>query len=531
MLAFVLGMAVLTWTATGLAGLFAHGSWPDGVSFARTPTAISALLHEPHDMAAAWPETPARQLSGYGLFWGILISQLMVLIVLTVFVLGTLARWRAVRQAAREEAEAAEVLPPGPEGHGYGYERHPGYGPGPYGGPAAYGQQGPPPPATDAYPDPYAGDAHPAAPTAPYTPPRAPRTAPAAEEAVAAPAAAPEAVPDDVPGAAPDAEQDGGAPTAVLPTVTAPRPAAPDGLLVAPSAEAAVRAVCEAEGAVLVVTGDPALYEDTVGSRTGIGPAHVFDPAQLTTAATRLRWAPHRDCEDMPTARTRAAALLAPVRSPARADAAVHDAAETLLRCWLHAAAVAGEPFRQVHRWALSGSSKDAVRILRTKTGATSGSAGELEATLTAHAERREAATDLVRLALNSLSQLHIRNACTPSRADRIAWDSFIAETGTLYVVGQPLEAPHRGDPAAMPLVTALASAVVEHGRRTAERSPAGRLDPPLTVVLDHPATVAPLPELTSLLADGAASGVRTVALVRSEEQLRTWWPEILRGR
>ncbi|AXK36948.1 hypothetical protein DVA86_35015 [Streptomyces armeniacus] len=282
---------------------------------------------------------------------------------------------------------------------------------------------------------------------------------------------------------------------------------------------------------MLVVTGDPDLYTDTVGARSKLGPAHVFDPAQLTTAPTRLRWAPHRDCEDMPTARTRAAALLAPVRSPARGDSAVHDAAETLLRCWLHAAAVAGEPFRQVHRWALSGSSKDAVRILRTDTAATAGAAGELEATLTAHAERREAATVLVRRALNALSQLHIRNACTPSRADRIAWDSFIPEGGTLYVVGTPIEAPHRADPGAMPLVTALTSAVVEHGRRMAERSSAGRLDPPLTVVLDHPATVAPVPELPALLADGTAAGLHTLALTRSEEQVRTWWPELLRGR
>ena len=27
-LAFLLGMTLLVWTATGLAGLFAHGSWP-----------------------------------------------------------------------------------------------------------------------------------------------------------------------------------------------------------------------------------------------------------------------------------------------------------------------------------------------------------------------------------------------------------------------------------------------------------------------------------------------------------------------
>ncbi len=33
-LAFLLGMTVMVWTATGLAGLFAHGRWPSGLSFA-----------------------------------------------------------------------------------------------------------------------------------------------------------------------------------------------------------------------------------------------------------------------------------------------------------------------------------------------------------------------------------------------------------------------------------------------------------------------------------------------------------------
>ncbi|UXI79514.1 type VI secretion protein, partial [Streptomyces vinaceusdrappus] len=101
-LAFLLGMTVLVWTATGLAALFAHGAWPSGVTFTGTPLAMRHLVAQPHDIAGAWPDTPASDLSGYGLFWGLFIGQLMVLVVLTVFVLGTVARWRAVRQRATE---------------------------------------------------------------------------------------------------------------------------------------------------------------------------------------------------------------------------------------------------------------------------------------------------------------------------------------------------------------------------------------------------------------------------------------------
>lgn len=96
-LAFLLGMTLLVWTATGLAALFSHGAWPDGVTFTHTPLAMRHLIGRPHDVPGAWPDAPAGALSGYGLFWGLLIGQLMILFVLTVFTMGTLARWRAVR--------------------------------------------------------------------------------------------------------------------------------------------------------------------------------------------------------------------------------------------------------------------------------------------------------------------------------------------------------------------------------------------------------------------------------------------------
>lgn len=112
-LAFLLGITLLVWTATGLAGWFANSAWPSGVTFTRTPLAMRSLIAEPHDIPGAWPDTPAGQLSGYGLFWGLFIGQLMILVVLTVFVLGTVARWRAVR-AGRRAGKAAPGNEPAP---------------------------------------------------------------------------------------------------------------------------------------------------------------------------------------------------------------------------------------------------------------------------------------------------------------------------------------------------------------------------------------------------------------------------------
>ncbi len=76
-----------------------------------------------------------------------------------------------------------------------------------------------------------------------------------------------------------------------------------------------------------------------------------------------------------------------------------------------------------------------------------------------------------------------------------------------------------------MPLLTALVSSVVERGRRMAERSSSGRLDPPLTLVLDDIAAVAPLPEPSGPAGLRCGAGPGDARLLRSREQARARWP------
>jgi hypothetical protein len=286
----------------------------------------------------------------------------------------------------------------------------------------------------------------------------------------------------------------------------------------------ATQAVRDAEGPALVVTSNKTVWQDTKDARAKLGPVLLYDPTHLCDTPARLHWSPTTGCEDKQTAVKRATALLAPVRPTAKIDQAVADTAETLLRSYLHAAAIDGRTIRHVHRWSQGTQIQDAVRILRTNPKAAPGAAGELEAALTSHPERRDIAQELTSRALSSLFTVNIREACTPNRTDALSLDSFANEGGTLYLVGESIEDP-RTNPGAMPLLTALASSVVERGRHMAERSSAGRLDPPMTLVLDDVAAVAPLPQLPELLATGADRGLPTLALLRSREQARARWP------
>ncbi|MFE2378734.1 type VI secretion protein [Streptomyces sp. NPDC059398] len=606
LIVFLLGLTLLVWLATGLAAVFSHGAWPHGVTVSHTPVAMRELAASPKDLATAWPDTPAGRLSGYGLFWGLLIGEVLVLLVLTVFVLGTFTRWRAVRAARRTAAKGTGADRPygtdrsygtsGPYGARYGETQAGPDGTGPEPEPTVTPRVAPPrspeqratepyeprepypPQGTEQHPAPGlpagtappegsatpaaaipAGTATPAtaAPTAtpaPSTPTPATSGAPATPAtpinpgtpgAPSAPATPSTSAAPINPGtrvtpstsatpttpstpATPSTPTTPGTPVTVIAPVPAETPLPAPLVRFGPVADrraAAVQAVSDAAGPALVVTSSPAVWAETKDARAKLGPVLVYDPGHLCDTPARLHWSPTSGCDDADTAAARAVALLAPVRPAARIDSAMADTAETLLRSWLHAAAVDGRPFRQVHRWAQgAGPAQEAVRILRTHPRARSGSAGLLESALTAYPERRDMAQELTARALSALSSVHIREACTPNRTDSVTLESFIHEGGTLYVVGEAIEDP-RTHPGAMPLLTALASSVVEHGRRLAARSTDGRLDPPMALVLDDIAAVAPLPQLPELLTTGQTHGLHPLALLRSREQARARWP------
>ncbi|MDJ0345121.1 TraM recognition domain-containing protein [Streptomyces sp. H10-C2] len=629
-LGFLLGMTIMVWTATGVAGLLAHGRWPAAVHFTRTPLAMRHLIGRPHDIPGAWPESPPLELPGSGLFWGIFIGQLMILFVLTVFLIGVLTRYRVVRarrRAARSgttdgsvplEKDPSPVPRPrdadlrrpsnggrkasaAPADNGthpaapQGYHTPPQPGattPSHPGAPVPVGYGAQPPPGAQMAPQGHDAAGQPVLPAAPVgygalgvggapaAPPGAGAPAPGAPVGVNSPGPSGYAVrpvpgfpspggygEHGIPGAhlAPpgagvySAPSGAGAPAyanspapggygAQPPFAGGPagpgaaggeQPAAGDplagaelsrtyALFAASRGDKAKRAVepaiLNATGPVIVTTADAETYHRTVGNRSKLGPVAVFDPAHLIDIPGRLRWAPHTGCEDSAKAATRAAALLAPLRPTSSLDSMTFAAAETLLRCWLHAAGVDGLPFRQVHRWAAGGAAGgEAVRILRTARTAAPGWSGELESILHAHPERRDAAQALIHRGLECLNSIHIRDACNPGRVGALDLESFVAERGSLYVVGEAIEDP-RARPGAMPLLTALVSSVVEHGRSMAARSSAGRLDPPMTLVLDDIAALAPIPELPELLATGRIAGLPVLAVFRSPEQARDRW-------
>jgi type IV secretion system protein VirD4 len=110
-------------------------------------------------------------------------------------------------------------------------------------------------------------------------------------------------------------------------------------------------------------------------------------------------------------------------------------------------------------------------------------------------------------------------DACSPSAEQQFDTAAFLRGGGTLYLLGTT-----GAQLTVAPLITALVEDLVDAARRQAATTTGGRLEPPLTLLLDEAANIAPIPSLPNLLADGGGSGVTTVCVLQSLAQARARW-------
>ena len=109
--------------------------------------------------------------------------------------------------------------------------------------------------------------------------------------------------------------------------------------------------------------------------------------------------------------------------------------------------------------------------------------------------------------------------ACCPFPGDELDIERLLLENGTLYLLGKGSRLG-----AVAPLITALADEVFDRAERLATRMPSRRLDPPLLGLLDEAPSIAPVPTLPELLADGRGRGIVIVYAMQSFSQAVTRW-------
>ncbi|GIM89830.1 type IV secretory system conjugative DNA transfer family protein [Paractinoplanes toevensis] len=282
-----------------------------------------------------------------------------------------------------------------------------------------------------------------------------------------------------------------------------------------------IPAVADARGAVLTTSTRLDVAEVTYTRRTRIGPTYIFEPQGEIPGVPRLRWSPIEGAQDQIVAMLRATGFAA---GSGIGDESVEngrwfrDQAATILRGLLHAAALDDTATMvDVLAWSQNPANPRPERILRAH------GVDNWADRLTRHRETTGRARDTIQSvvagALDAFNDPRVLAACSPPRGTQFKPLEWLAESGTLYLVGtrdaQALIAP---------LLAAISEDIIYHAKTRALTMPGGRIEPALYFIGDEIANIAPLPSLPSVMSEGGGSGIAVSAFAQNLPQLRERW-------
>jgi len=297
------------------------------------------------------------------------------------------------------------------------------------------------------------------------------------------------------------------------------------------SSSLVVPGVVEAPGAVVVTSTRPDVLRAAAKLRAQVGPVFVFDPDGLASGSgvAPLPWSPVAGADDVSVALRRARAMVgAGGRTGPDADFWTGAGSDLLARLLL-AAAVGDRTAEDLASWAsspgtLAGAAKTLSAAARDRPEYAR-FASDLTSTATSAAQATSASVlAVVGRSLACLANPLVAQSVNvlPDRAVDAA--ALLRSRATIFCLATP------GGSSPAPLLTALVADLTEAARQLAAASPGGRLDPPLLVMLDEAANIAPLPDLPQLLAAGGGDGIVAAVVLQSLDQARGRWGQQAAG-
>ncbi|HXQ43010.1 MAG TPA: type IV secretory system conjugative DNA transfer family protein [Acidimicrobiales bacterium] len=275
----------------------------------------------------------------------------------------------------------------------------------------------------------------------------------------------------------------------------------------------AVPALLEWQGPVVAASVKTDLVRDTVAWRRGQGTVWIYDPTASTDLETS-RWSPLDAVSTWSGARRVAAGLVDAGRT---SPGALTDGdfwyatAAKLLAPLLLAAATSGRTMADVVRWIDEQETDEVLDAL--DTAGQSQALQALRATWGRDERQRSAVYSTAETVVEVFADPDVSASAGPGRG-RIDPAALLDAHHSLYLC-----APAHEQRRLRPLFTGLVSRVIEAAYDRASRQ--GRpLDPPLLVVLDEAANVAPLAELDVLASTAAGHGIHLVTVWQDLAQL-----------
>ena len=271
----------------------------------------------------------------------------------------------------------------------------------------------------------------------------------------------------------------------------------------------AIPAILEWQGPVVATSVKTDLVGQTARWRERVGRVLVYDPTGVTKA-TRAGWSPLTEASDWAGARRVAAGLSAVQRANISGDAAFWIAlAEKMLGPLLLAAATSGRSMADVVRWIDTGEVVEVLDALEA--------AGATEALRAAQASfsREDRQLSSVYATAETLVAAFADPTVAASTTchDLAARRLFDGGSASVFLV-----APSHEQERLRLLFSAVLRCILEGAISKAARD--GRLDPPLLLVLDEAANIAPLSDLDTLASTASSHGIQLVTVWQDFAQI-----------
>jgi type IV secretion system protein VirD4 len=273
----------------------------------------------------------------------------------------------------------------------------------------------------------------------------------------------------------------------------------------------AVPALLEWRGPVIATSVKDDLASSAFTWRARRGPCWIFDPTATSGLHPLARWSPLTACEDWSGAQRTAGWLVdaTPARTGMADTAFWYAAAAKQLGPLLLAAHRGDTGMAVVVRWTNTADFDEPIRILELS--------GEDDAAvaLAACAGRDERIRSSVATTLETvLAPFEDPVVARWTSAGDVGLGELLESEGTLFLCG-PSHEQHR----IQGLFAALVSAAVFEAVRRVNRRGCP-LDPPLLLVLDEAANIAPVRDLDTLASTGAGMGIQLVTICQDLAQL-----------
>jgi type IV secretion system protein VirD4 len=273
----------------------------------------------------------------------------------------------------------------------------------------------------------------------------------------------------------------------------------------------AIPAILEWRGPVVATSVKSDIVRSTIDVRNALGPVDVYDPCAATGLAP-TGWSPLGSSRTWSGAKQMAAALC----SVARADGGMEDAgfwyasAEKLLAPLLLAAASAGTSMSEVLKWVDEEEIREPLLALEL-----AGVPEALRALRTSFAREDRQRSSVFATTETVLAAFSDPTVVVSTLAPSLDPGALVdGGQRTLYCC-----APARDQERLRPVFVALIRQVIDTAfeRSVLAGSP---LDPPLLVVLDEAANIAPLADLDTILSTAASHGIHLLTVWQDMAQI-----------